>query len=259
MNGKTAAMIGGAFLAGALTLGTVGAAMSQGQMGGGWGSGGMMGGIGSTIGRGIMGGNWQGGMSGTRGPGGMMNGYGPGGMMGGAWLGATTPLRSLEDARGAFQGYIDGTGNSDLALDEVMEFDANFYAIVKERGANIDAFELLADKTTGAVFPEPGPNMMWNTKYGHMAGGTGMMGAGTQAAGQPTVTPQRARDLAQTWLDANQPNSATEAPDVFPGYYTVHTLKSGKISGMLSVNAATGQVWYHSWHGGFIAMTEAAH
>jgi hypothetical protein len=256
MNGKTAAMIGGAFLAGAVTLGTVGVASGQAGMAGGWGSGGMMAGVGSAIGRGSMGSTWHAAMTGSHHPGGMMNGYGAGGMMGGAWLGAATPPRSLADARGAFQGYLDGTGNADLALDEVMEFDANFYATVKERGAGTAAFELVADKTTGAVFPEPGPNMMWNTKYGHLAGG--MMG-GSQAGGQPTVTPERARELAQVWLDANQPGSATEAPDAFPGYYTVHTLKAGTISGMLSVNAATSQVWYHTWHGGFVASSEAGH
>ena len=44
--------------------------------------------------------------------------------------------------------------------------------------------ELLVGKNTGAVYPEPGPNMMWNTKYGMMTGGSGgggpMMGPGGQ-------------------------------------------------------------------------------
>lgn len=31
-----------------------------------------------------------------------------------------------------------------------------------------------------------------------------------------------------------------------------------KITGMLSVNGYTGQVWYHTWHGTFIASSEAA-
>ncbi len=34
-------------------------------------------------------------------------------------------------------------------------------------------------------------------------------------------------------------------------------LALGAISGMLSVNGYTGQVWYHAWHGGFIASSEA--
>ena len=32
--------------------------------------------------------------------------------------------------------------------------------------------------TTGIIMPEPGPNMMWNTKYSYM--GSGMMGTRNQ-------------------------------------------------------------------------------
>ena len=43
--------------------------------------------------------------------------------------------------------------------------------------------------------------------------------------------------------------------DAFPGYYTLETLKAGKITGMISVNASTGAVWPHWWHGAFIAKS----
>ena len=45
-------------------------------------------------------------------------------------------------------------------------------------------------------------------------------------------------------------------PDPFYGYYTLHFLKDGRIEGMLSVHGNTGQVWYHSWQGDFVRMTE---
>ena len=57
-----------------------------------------------------------------------------------------------------------------------MEFDNQFYAEVREKNSGTGAFELLVNKWTGAVVPEPGPNMMWNTKYGQM--GMGMMRGG---------------------------------------------------------------------------------
>ena len=196
------------------------------------------------------------------GQGGMMGGqgYGPGGMMGG-W-GTTTgqgqPLTSLDDAKAAFQGYIDATGNSNLALDEVMQFEANYYAIVKDTSTGNGAFELLANPQTGAVFPEVGPNMMWNTEYGHMATGFGMMGGRwQQPTEQPTVSADQAQQIAQQWLDKNQSGSTPEAADIFPGYYTLHITKNGQVTGMLSVNAYTGQVWFHTWHGVFVASTEA--
>jgi hypothetical protein len=79
--------------------------------------------------------------------------------------------------------YIDATDISYLALDEVMQFQANYYAIVKDTSTGEGAFELLANPQTGAVLAEMGPNMMWNTQYGHMAA-FGLMGGFVQ---QPSV------------------------------------------------------------------------
>jgi len=44
--------------------------------------------------------------------------------------------------------------------------------------------------------------------------------------------------------------------DTFPGYYTIHALEGDRVAGMLSVNAYTGAVWYHWWHGRFLSMIE---
>jgi len=40
-----------------------------------------------------------------------------------------------------------------------------------------------------------------------------------------------------------------------PGYYTLHILEDSETIGMLSVNAYTGQVFHHHWHGDFIEMS----
>jgi hypothetical protein len=34
------------------------------------------------------------------------------------------------------------------------------------------------------------------------------------------------------------------------------TANTGLVNGMVSVNASTGQVWWHSWHGRFIAQED---
>jgi hypothetical protein len=253
MKNRGIAMFAGAVLAGALAVGTLSSAFAQAQPG--HVPGGMMGGQG--VGPGMMGGHGPGMMGGA---GGMMGG-GPGGMMGGWGTGAINsqaqPIASLDAARHAFQHYIDATGQSNLALDEVMQFQSNYYAIVKDTSSGQGAFELLANPQTGAVFPEMGPNMMWNTQYSPMAG-TGMMGGfSQQPSGPPSVAADQAQRIAQQWLDQNQAGSATETADVFPGYYTLHITKDGTITGMLSVNAYTGQVWYHTWHGAFVSSTEA--
>ena len=79
----------------------------------------------------------------------------------------------MDQAAKAARQTVAAYGNPDLTLTEVMEFENNFYVEVKEQSTGIHAFELLVDRYTGVVSPEPGPNMMWNTRYGHMGG---MMG-----------------------------------------------------------------------------------
>ena len=208
-------------------------------------------------------GRMMGGWSGQGGPGGMMGGsYGPGQAMMGGGTGQNLggePI-GLDKAVDAVKAYVARSGNQDLVVDEVMEFQYNFYAIVKEKSTGTGAFELLVDKYSGVVYPEMGPNMMWNRKYGMMGGnGQGMMGGQfgtTTQTGQPTISAEDARKTAQQWLDQYQPGSSTEKPDQFYGYYTVHTLKGDIVSGMLSVNASTGQFWYHNWHGAFVRLQE---
>ena len=160
---------------------------------------------------------------------------------------------SLEEAAPAFENYVERLRYEGLHVTEVMEFERNYYAIVAEKESGIGAMELLIDKGSSAVRPEPGPNMMWNAEYG-MHGGGGMMGG--FAAGEMTLSPEEARDVAQNWLDANYPGRTAGAPDPFYGYYTLHFMNDGIIDGMLSVHGSSGEVWYHSWHGDFIDMTE---
>ena len=189
-------------------------------------------------------------------------GYGRPGMMGGNWdampcgEGYAAPgsenVLSLEDTQAAVERYI--LNYDGLHVTEVMEFERNFYAIVAEQDTGIGAMELLIDKSSGAVGPEPGPNMMWNAKYGmHGGGRMGMMGG--SVTGEMALSPQEAEQAAQRWLDANLPGRTAGESDAFYGYYTLHFLKDGQIDGMLSVHGSNGDVWYHSWHGGFVGMT----
>lgn len=62
-----------------------------------------------------------------------------------------------------------------------MEFDNQFYAEIREKGSGTGAFELLVNRWTGAVVPEPaptepGPNLTWDSKCGSV--GMGGMGEG---------------------------------------------------------------------------------
>jgi hypothetical protein len=195
-------------------------------------------------------------MSGS-GSGGMMGPYGHGGMMSG-WGEVTTSSKSISigQARQSVQRYVDQIGNKHLVIDEVIEFQRNFYAVVKDTSTGHGAFELLVNKVAGAVSLEFGPSMMWNTEYGMMSGGMGSMMGYRQPSGPMTVSMAKAEHIAQQWLAQHKPGATTEAPDQFPGYFTIHFLQNGKIAGMLSVNGYTSQVWFHSWHGDAIRVLE---
>ena len=161
----------------------------------------------------------------------------------------------IETAEDAVLAYLNDIGYGDLEIAELMEFERNFYAIVAEVDTGVGAMEILVDRDTGSVGPEPGPNMMWNAKYGMHRGG-GMMGS-RAADIENDLAEDEALEIAQRWLDSNRSGvTVEEHADAFYGYYTIHTLKDGEIDGMLSVHGDTGQVWYHTWHGDFVQMVE---
>ncbi len=213
------------------------------------GNQGMMGMMTMMGGQGMMG-NW-----------GSQNGYG---MMGGwtapAELAPAGDALTLDEAVAVAQAYVAAQADPNLALDEVLQFSNNFYALVVEVESGRAAFEFLIDPATGTVYPEPGPNMMWNLRYGmHTGLYAGMMGqwnnipAGADGV-EMTVSPEQARESAQQFLDnTNSGLTAASEGDTFYGYYTFEVLEGDSVAGMLSVNGYTGQVWFHQWHGDFIA------
>lgn len=83
------------------------------------------------------------------------------------------------------------------------------------------------------------------------------MGYRAEASDKPSVSPEDSIKIANNFLKGNNSGETAAEPHEFYGYYTLHTLKDGKIVGMLSVNSSTGQVWYHTWHGNFVGMESA--
>ncbi len=234
------------------------------QLGKGRGMMNGFGGNGSVTGPGMM--NRGGGLGYGTGPG-MMNNYG-------STNPSTTPL-TVAQAFQAATTYLTSLNNPDLKIAEVMVFDNNAYVRVVEQSTAIGAFELLVNPSTLAVTPEPGPNMMWNLKYGAinhtgmMAGGYGMMGGnGTLGSYGSSATPSavsatmpvsssQALQAAQQYLDTALPGTQTASDaDPFYGYYTIDILRGGNIVGMLSVNGYNSQVFLHTWHGTFIATQD---
>ena len=218
---------------------------------------------------------------------GMMSGYammGSSGMMGASSMMGVFSNSSLlgiepialADAEAAIKDYLNIIHRDNLDIGEIMVFDNHAYAQIVEVDTGIGALELLVDPVTLAVSPEPGPNMMWNLKYGHMssASGFGMMGGFNSQLSEDMVEmmdetlrddistempleAEEAVEVAQRYLEAYIPGTeADEHADPFYGYYTLHVLRDGTTVGMLSVNGYTRQVFLHTWHGDLIAMNE---
>jgi hypothetical protein len=181
----------------------------------------------------------------------------------GAVSGGSQSSITMDRAKQLAENYLITLGNNDLAIDEIMEFEYNFYVVYYEKSTGIGAFEGIIDKAgtggmgmmhmMGSIYvrPEQGPNMMWNTKYGMH----GIMG-GWGSFGNQSVTVGQAKMYAQRYLDRAFSGAVVGDVHSFYGYYTIHVMWYGKVYGMLSVNGFTGEVWYHNWHGSYVQSLE---
>jgi hypothetical protein len=108
---------------------------------------------------------------------------------------------------------------------------------------------------------------MMSPNRGGMMGPGGRQGMmGPNGSGQTTrtgasvaemaVSPEQAREIADAYVRRVSPGTQAGEAEEYYGYYTLHTEKDGEVTGMLSVNGYSGEIWYHSWHGPFIAMEE---
>ena len=210
---------------------------------------------------------------------GMMGGYAP--------TGTQASRGSLGDVRDWVERWLDSRGFEGFRVGEVMAFTNNDYVLVLDTNGK-PAFELLTGPGQAWLMEAPA-SMMCNTRYGMMRGwtggsaGSGMMGpmmggmmsgdwgdwgdwiggcggSGGYGAGRGSgkaVSAAEAISIAERYLtQARSGEQAEPAAQAFPGYFTLDTTRGGKVVGMLSVNASTGAVWYHGWHGRFLGEAE---
>lgn len=188
------------------------------------------------------------------------------GRMGGIFR-SSPDLEPLSDheIEDILEDYLKGLSDPDLVLSDIMIFDNHAYAQILETSTGIGAMEVLVDYEAKQVYPEHGPNMMWNLKYSPMAVGGDFHGRGMMAGragyssetdvdlenfSEMPISSEQAVAAAQEYLDQYLPGiDADDHAVMFYGYYTLHTLDGEEVEGMLSVNGYSGQVFYHDWHG----------
>ena len=185
----------------------------------------------------------------------------------------SSQLLTIDEVDEIIHEYLEDSTNDGLILGEIMIFENHAYAQIVEDKTGMGAKEVIIDFKTKSVYPEQGPNMMWNQKYSPMGSmgrffGSGMMSGsyGDSFDGRDVpledyrnmpVTSEKAVEEAQVFLNKYFPGyQADKHADPFYGYYTLHVLQDGNVIGMLSVNGLSGQVFYHNWHGDFIGMSE---
>lgn len=183
---------------------------------------------------------------------------GPGGMTGSGGMMLPGAQYEKGDARITMDEAVEITGkylvdrkDADLKVPMILEFTNNFYVGFQEKSTGIFAFEALIDPYSGDMYSEPGPNMMWNAKYGMM---TGMMWGNLTPSIPMTITEEMAGKHAQNYIDNYLPGAKAGEANRFYGYYTIEVIKDSRMFSLLSVNGYTGQVWYHFWHGPFISL-----
>jgi hypothetical protein len=209
------------------------------------------------------------------------------------YLNGSAPITTIPAARVQAQKFADRLG---LKTAEVIQFSDNFYVRLDDAQGNAATEVLVDPQsgavtleygpammwnTRYGMMGRTGTSgyggMMGSGSSGGMTGGSGsgmMSSSGTSGmmggmmghyGGSPTWTPTGitgpvaaalAKELANRWLAQERTGQSAGTPDALPGYYTMETLANGKIAGMISVNKATGAVWFHWWHGRFVALAE---
>jgi hypothetical protein len=173
-------------------------------------------------------------------------GYGPG-MMGNMMTGNMMALYypeskpiTQDQAMKNMQSFAHQYGQN-IEIEDLMAFSSNYYAVLKDKNSNQSIAEVIVDRYSGSAYPEPGPNMMWNTRTG----------AGRAQAGNASYDLPGAKKLAGGFLTGYLPGAQIIESNEMPGYYTFDFGRKD-IESMLSVNAYSGQIWVHTWHGSYL-------
>ncbi len=180
---------------------------------------------------------------------------------------------SVDDIGDIVTDYVKGY-DTNLEISDIFVYkDTDYYVSVEEKETGRGAMELLVNPYTGRVYPEYGPSMMWNEKYGmrdgygmhdgygmmnndrwNMMGGTDQHGNysnGDNRTSSKSISRDQAIAIADQYVKDNSQRevSVNGEGHEFYGYYTFHISKDKNTVGMISVNYYTGDVWYHDWHG----------
>ncbi len=154
------------------------------------------------------------------------------------YLYTLNPINNPAEARASVQSFID-TSSSSLEISELWEYGTAYKAELSDlNGAK--AFDVIADKFTGAVGPEMGLSMMLNASYGKSIYKAAKFGKKLR------VSAEQATTIAQKFVDDNGLGYSFGTPEDYAGYYKFHTTDSTGLGLDIMVNGYNGAIWMDS-------------
>lgn len=149
--------------------------------------------------------------------------------------------------------FLDEHGYKNIKIERIIEFDLYYYVVLKEKGVQHPATEVIVAPYSGHVYPSPGAATMWNTRYGIRGS---LRDSGPAKNDTRRLNEKQAERFAQAFLKAAGGGYKVSSGEHFYGYRSFTFTKDGKIAGILSVNDRTGQVWWDSWLGAFMGVDD---
>jgi len=164
------------------------------------------------------------------------------------------PELTINSIKNSVNNYISESQNTNLSIEKIILFDNHGYAQIIESDTGIGAMEVLIDPPTKRVYPEHGPNITWNLKYGSSKN-LNMFnydGVSDNLPSSMTISKSHAVEIIKDYLEKYPIAESYNDPTTFYGYYSFILYEKGQVTGVISVNGFSGNTMLHLWHGQYI-------
>jgi len=163
-------------------------------------------------------------------------------------------LIDLKDLNQNVENFVKAI-NMNYEIDVILTFtNSDYYYSIKDSESGKGVLELQINPLTGVIYPEFGPNMMWNTNFNisdmNSRNGMNNLTFRDDFKNNDIISLEESIILARKYFEnLDMIYDVDQEGLEFSGYYTLYVKDNNKTIGLLSVNYYTGDIWYHAWHG----------
>ncbi len=167
---------------------------------------------------------------------------------------------TMDQVEERVKDYLRDLDDSNIQVEEIIEFANRFYVRFSEKDTGINAFAALVNPYTGRMYAWHHADKFWNTKYRGESYRlfTGDVEPRDWPSGPMTITEGQALINAEEVLLESGAIEDAEvgSAQLFYGYYTIPILRQGDVVGLVNINGYTGAVCYESCHGSVLDSVE---